>query len=110
MPDQTNSPTRIELTDEQRKMLRVGDVVVVRLDDGSEVTTTVRMEPWQLGHGTWAIGLKGISGGYSLARVVAILSTAHSAGPVARCERCWWPLKETTAEGCIEGNCSERGR
>ena len=28
--------------------------------------------------------------------------------PTARCERCGWPLARSVAEGCVQGNCSER--
>ncbi len=34
----------------------------------------IRLAPWQLAHGEWVIGLKGISGGYKLSRVVAKLN------------------------------------
>lgn len=53
--------------------LKPGDRVRVRRDDGTEVNYTVKYEPWRLGHGTWVIGLKGISGGYDLSRVVEVL-------------------------------------
>ena len=55
--------------------LRPGDVVLVRKDDGREDEHMVKAHPWQLGHGTWVVGLRGISGGYALSRVVALIST-----------------------------------
>lgn len=74
------------LTAEQRRQLRVGDRVVVRMDHGHPIGDTVyevRAEPWQLGHGAWVVGLDGINGGYALDRVVGIVSTIHSRGPAA---------------------------
>lgn len=72
------------LTVEQKRQLRTGDRVVVRLDGvyppGDDIYE-VRSEPWQLGHGAWVIGLKGISGGYDLSRVTGIISTVSSRGP-----------------------------
>lgn len=68
------------LTVEQKRQLRVGDMVVVRADDGEEFDYEVKAEPWQLGHGAWVIGLRGISGGYDLSRVTGIISTVHSRG------------------------------
>lgn len=59
------------MTHEERLALVPGDVVIVRMDDGTEKEFTVKYEPWQLGHGEWVIGLKGIAGGYLLARVMA---------------------------------------
>lgn len=53
--------------------LLVGSVVMVEHDDGQLHEHTVRTAPWQLGHGDWVVGLSGISGGYSLDRVVARL-------------------------------------
>ena len=47
----------------------VGDLVEVTRDDGSIEQRRVKYEPWQLGDGTWVIGLKGITGGYALDRV-----------------------------------------
>lgn len=52
--------------------LRVGDSVVVNLDNGTAKITTVVCDPWQLGHGDWVIKLAGISGGYDLERVKKI--------------------------------------
>lgn len=49
--------------------LAPGDRVAVVMDQGEEREFTVRSEPWQLGHGTWVIGLEGRSGGYMLSRV-----------------------------------------
>lgn len=50
--------------------LKLGDRVTYRDDLGTLHTATVRREPWQLGHGTWIVGLTGRSGGYALDRVV----------------------------------------
>lgn len=47
----------------------IGQKVVVTNDFGKEEVRTVRLLPWQLGHGAWVIGLSGIAGGYSLERV-----------------------------------------
>jgi hypothetical protein len=52
-----------------RLQLVPGDRVSVRRDDGRVEEREVRLPAWQLGHGAWVIGLKGISGGYSLERV-----------------------------------------
>ena len=57
--------------------LRPGDTVRVRDDDGNEADYVVKKSPWLLGHGKWVVGLTGISGGYSLHRVVAVLSHAN---------------------------------
>lgn len=57
-----------------RQSLKPGDRVRVRKDDGGEFVTAVRHEPWQLGHGEWVLGLRGIAGGYLLSRVQAVLS------------------------------------
>jgi hypothetical protein len=54
-----------------------GDPQVVSDD---ERHPDAKAEPWQLGHGVWVIGLKGISGGYDLSRVTGIISTVHSRG------------------------------
>ncbi len=73
------------LTVEQKRQLRPGDRVVVRLDAhpvGDDIYE-VKSEPWQLGHGAWVIGLKGISGGYDLSRVTGIISTVSSRGPLS---------------------------
>lgn len=50
--------------------LRPGDVVRVRADDGTVSEYVVRDAPWQLGHGAWVVGLRGMSGGYDLSRVI----------------------------------------
>jgi hypothetical protein len=44
------------------------DVTVTR-DDGSLWLTRTRTDPWQLGDGTWVVGLEGRAGGYALDRV-----------------------------------------
>ena len=61
-------------SDLERRLLKPGDIVLVRDDDNDEASYEVRTAPWQLGHGKWVIGLRGISGGYSLDRVVKILA------------------------------------
>lgn len=48
--------------------IREGDRVIVTRDDGREEIRRVRRDPWQLGNGTWVVGLSGISGGYALSR------------------------------------------
>ena len=49
---------------------KIGQTVRVIKDDGKLEEHKVKYEPWQLGSGTWVIGLEGIRGGYSLERVV----------------------------------------
>lgn len=56
--------------------LKIGTKVIVLKDDGSIFESTVKYEPWQLGHGQWVVGIEGIRGGYMLERVTEI-------GPVA---------------------------
>lgn len=73
--------TAVSLTVEAKRLLRPGDRVVVRDDCGHSDIYDVTSPPWQLGHGAWVIGLKGISGGYSLDRVIGIVSTSASRGP-----------------------------
>lgn len=51
---------------------KVGDKVRVLKDDGTFFHSTVKYEPWQLGHGQWVIGINGISGGYSIERVAKL--------------------------------------
>lgn len=58
------------MSDEERKALSPGDTVVVRNDHGYEEQRVVKYSPWQLAHGEWLIGLKGIAGGYLLSRVI----------------------------------------
>ncbi len=55
-----------------RLALRPLDWVDVSRDNGEVVRYVVTREPWPLGHGTYVIGLEGVSGGYDLRRVVAI--------------------------------------
>lgn len=64
------------MTVEDKLRLKPGDLVRVRFDDGSESTREVKYSPWQVSGGVWVIGLKGISGGYSLERVIEIVSIA----------------------------------
>lgn len=47
----------------------VGTPVTVRMDDGSDLRTLTRSEPWLLGHGAAVIKVDGITGGYLLDRV-----------------------------------------
>lgn len=61
------------LENREYRRLRVGDQVIIRDDDGVDTVRTVRAEPWRLGHGQWVVGLEGISGGYSLDRVMGII-------------------------------------
>jgi hypothetical protein len=49
--------------------LAEGDPVEVLRDDGTREDREVKYAPWQLGDGTWVVGLRGISGGYALCRV-----------------------------------------
>lgn len=58
--------------------LKRGDMVRVRDDHGIEADYKVKHEPWELGNGTWVIGLAGISGGYALSRVIGVISRATS--------------------------------
>jgi len=67
-------PTGVQLQD-----LNCGDVVLVRDDQGNEAEYEVGSKPWQLGHGAWVVKLKGISGVYSLDRVVKIVRLAEAA-------------------------------
>lgn len=57
------------MTDAQRMELEQGDRVVVRMDDGEEKEFVVKYGVWKAG-GRMVVGLKGIAGGYDLARVV----------------------------------------
>lgn len=61
------------MTDEERRALRPGDKVMVRGDSGNEFEYVVKSAPWQLGGGTWVVGLVGISGGYLLSRVARVV-------------------------------------
>lgn len=82
------------MTDDERKDLLPGDVVRVRDDSGAEAEYEVRWAPWQLASGEWVVGLKGIVGGYLLARVVGVVSRAGAmlapapARPGPRCNQC----------------------
>lgn len=57
--------------------IKRGDIVTVRDDYGHESDYEVKNAPWELGGGRWVVGLKGISGGYSLDRVVKIVRYAE---------------------------------
>ena len=63
------------MTHQEKILLKPGDEVIVRDDDGREGAWVVKYAPWQLGHGDWVIGLQGKSGGYDLERVVARVAT-----------------------------------
>lgn len=52
--------------------IREGDAVDVALDNGKVRRTRVKHAPWQLGHGAWVVGLRGVSGGYLLQRCVPV--------------------------------------
>lgn len=71
------NPEVCGLTDAVRSNLKRGDIVTVRDDAGNEADYEVRREPWLLGHGKAVVGLKGISGGYDLERVVKIVRFAE---------------------------------
>lgn len=62
------------MTDDERRELRTGDLVMVEMDDGSTVIKRVRRKPWELKHGEWVVGLSGIAGGYLLSRVRSLVS------------------------------------
>jgi len=49
--------------------LKPGAHVKVTRDDGSVESRMVKSAPWQMGHGTWVVGISGIAGGYALCRV-----------------------------------------
>ena len=67
-----------EMSDDQRRKLQAGDVVIVTDDHGVDAEYKVKYAPWQLGHGEWVIGLAGISGGYKLDRVTAFVRAAET--------------------------------
>ncbi len=71
------------MSDEDRRALRPGDIVTVRLDDGSEAVRHVKYAPWRLGHGAWVVGFVGVSGGYDLGRVTGRV-TLPEGGPCDR--------------------------
>ena len=66
------------MTDHERMDLMPGDRVLVRDDAGNEADYIVKAAPWQLGHGEWVIGLRGISGGYLLSRVVRLIQAKET--------------------------------
>lgn len=55
--------------DAAAKLTTIGQRVIVTRDDGTELVTTIKQLPWELGHGEWVVGCEGISGGYSTTRV-----------------------------------------
>jgi hypothetical protein len=66
----------VEMSDADRRRLKAGDRVLVTDDAGREGEYVVRCPPWQLGHGAWVVGLRGVSGGYALDRVVRLVEAA----------------------------------
>lgn len=70
-------PELCGLSDAMRSNLKIGDVVKVRDDAGNEADYVVYYKPWLLDSGKAVIGLKGITGGYSLDRVVKIVRFAE---------------------------------
>ena len=52
-----------------KRLNTLGMKVTVLMDDRTVIETTVRILPWQLGHGAWVVGLNGITGGYACERV-----------------------------------------
>lgn len=48
---------------------KIGMAVIVRSDGGNLIESEVTTLPWQLGHGAWVVGLKGVRGGFDCARV-----------------------------------------
>lgn len=60
----------LKVQEDRAATLTLGREVVVFKDDGSRVETKVRLEPWLMGGHSWVVGLEGISGGYSVMRVV----------------------------------------
>jgi hypothetical protein len=66
MTDHVNAePTMIDV---ELFALKPGDEVLCVNDSGQTHKRIVKYSPWQLGGGTWVVGLKGISGGYALHR------------------------------------------
>jgi hypothetical protein len=53
---------------DELKTLPVGTAVVVLKDDGTELQTVTRGEPWKM-CGTWMVAVLGISGCYALCRI-----------------------------------------
>jgi hypothetical protein len=51
------------------KLREIGQPVIVRNDDGSELASTLTSLPWELGHGQWVVKVQGKSGGFDCARV-----------------------------------------
>jgi len=61
------------MSNEELRNLKPGDEVMVLMESGSKRRHTVKYAPWQLGDGTWVIGLKGLAGGYLLSRVTRLV-------------------------------------
>lgn len=55
----------------------VGTAVAVTKDDGTLWQTKTRTPAWELGHGAPVVSLEGKSGGYDLARVAVLWTTAR---------------------------------
>ena len=58
------------------KLLKVGDRVGVRMDDGRIVPCDVSQEPWRFDDGVLEIGIKGFDTWCNLNRVVGVISRA----------------------------------
>lgn len=78
MPESLYRP-KPEYPSEELRSLKPKDRVRVRDDSGNEADYEVKYEPWQLGHGEWVVGLKGMAGSYMLSRVVKVLSRGGDA-------------------------------
>lgn len=81
--------------------LEPGDAVLVRHDDGHVAKHVVRARPWQLGHGAWVVGLEGVSGGYSLDRVIAFLGAAPVPEKCAVCRHRPAPENRSVCYACV---------
>ena len=66
------------MKDSDRLLIQVGDTVRVADDNGVEAEYEVKWAPWLAQGGVLLIGLRGICGGYPLARVQAILAHANT--------------------------------
>jgi hypothetical protein len=51
---------------------KVGTPVILRRDNGTELTTKTRSEAWVMGEHTPVVMVEGIAGGYALERVTPI--------------------------------------
>jgi hypothetical protein len=55
----------------------IGTAVTLTTDDGTQIATATRSQPWKLG-GTWVILVEAKAGGYALARVTERTEGAHA--------------------------------